>query len=305
VSALFATRFAWKRHGLVIRPTGEPWMVTHAMVPTPDRIGGSLYRLYFSGRDERNRSHVSYAVIDLEDPTRVLETAPAPCLSPGELGTFDDNGVTPSCLIRDGREQRLYYIGWDPGSTVRVHLFGGLAVSVDGGRTFVRWSRAPILERTREDPFLNTAPWVIREDDGWRMYYVAGLGWDAPDAPRYHIRTATSHDGRSWLRTGQVCLDLRGPEETALARPYVIRDRGVFRMWLSHRGDTYRIGYAESADGVTWIRDDAHGGLDVSTSPFEDRMIEYAAVVPHRGSYVMFYNGNDYGREGAAVAISE
>jgi hypothetical protein len=280
-------------------------MRTHAMVPTPDRMEGSLYRVYFSGRDDRNRSHVAYAVIDLEHPTRIVEMAPAPCLAPGDLGCFDDNGVTPSCLVRAGDEQRLYYIGWNPGSTVRVHLFAGLATSSDGGRTFARWSRAPILERTREEPFLNTAPWVIPNGTGWRLYYVAGIGWDAPDRPRYHIRTATSEDAISWHRAGQICLDLRGPQETNLARPYVVREGGVYRMWLSHRGGAYRIGYAESTDGVTWIRDDAWGGLDISGSGFDDEMVEYAAVVPHRGGHVMFYNGNDYGREGVAVATSE
>lgn len=305
MSELFTTRFAWRRHGLVIRPSGRPWMTSHAMVPTPDRIEGSTYRIYFSGRDAQNRSHVAYAVIDLERPTQVLEMADRACLEPGELGCFDDSGVTPSCLVRDGEEQRLYYIGWNPGSTVRVHLFGGLAISGDGGRTFARWSRAPIIERTREDPFLNTAPWVIRDGRGWRMYYVAGLGWDAADLPRYHIRTATSDDGRSWRRLGQVCVDLRDARETNLARPYVIHDGGVYRMWLSHRGTAYRIGYAESTDGLSWVRNDAHGGLDVSVSGFDDEMVEYAAVIPHKGGYVMFYNGNDYGREGVAVATSE
>src|SRR3546814_19574077 len=66
----------------------------------------------------------------------------------------------------------LYYIGWNPGSTVRMHLFGGLAVSTDGGRSFERASRAPVIERCAVNPYLNTAPFVLHEDGNWRMYYV-------------------------------------------------------------------------------------------------------------------------------------
>ena len=304
MTSLFQTRFRWRKRGLVIRPTGSAWMLTHAMVPTPDHLGGSLYRIYFSGRDERNRSHIGYAIVDLDRPDRA-EVHPGAVLAPGELGCFDDNGVTPSCLVRDGTEQLLYYIGWNPGSTVRVHLFGGLAVSSDDGRTFARWSRAPILERTREDPFLNTAPWVVRTEHEWRMYYVAGLGGTDRDSPRYHIRTATSTNGRTWIRSAEVALDFAEPGETALARPYVIRDRSLWRMWFSYRRGTYRIGYAESVDGSRWIRDDAIGGLDVSADGFDDEMVEYAAVIPHRGGYAMLYNGNEYGREGIGIAISE
>ena len=65
-------------------------------------------------------------------------------------------------------EIALYYIGWNPGSTVRVNLFGGLAISKDNGKSFERWSEAPILERTKTDPFLNTAPWVVKNENKYK-----------------------------------------------------------------------------------------------------------------------------------------
>ena len=33
--------------------------------------------------------------------------------------------MTPSCLIDLGQGEKALYIGWNPGSTVRMHLFGG------------------------------------------------------------------------------------------------------------------------------------------------------------------------------------
>ena len=297
----------WRKLGLVIRPNDRLfWAQTHCMVPTPYHLGSGLVRVFFSGRDAWNRSHIGHATVDLNRNGRVVDYSPVPVLSPGALGCFDDNGVTPSCVVDlQNGAIGLYYIGWNPGSTVRMHLFGGLAISLDGGMTFERWSRAPILERSRTDPYLNTAPWVVHDVVGYRMFYVSGHEWLHKDQPRYNIKTATSLDGNNWQREGHVCIDFRDENEHALARPYVLREGGLWRMWFSYKGMNYRIGYAESYDGLTWKRMDNLAGIDVSRCGFDSDMIEYGAVLKHEGRYFMFYNGNNYGFEGIGLAVSE
>ena len=301
---MFEAPIRWRKRGLIIRPDPRRWwMRTHAMLPTPAPLGDGLYRIYFSGRNDRNQSHIGWALIDIAEPERVLDVSVEPVLAPGALGCFDDNGVSPSCVVKVDGRTFLYYIGWNPRSTVRMSLFGGLAISDDDGKTFERWSRAPIIERCRTDPYLNTAPFVLPGAAEWRMYYVSGVGWDDPDTPRYNIKTAVSDDGRHWRRDGRVCIDFAAPAEKALARPYVLRENGVYKMWFAHKGRAYRLGYAESEDGVTWHRRDELAGIDVSNEGFDSDMIEYAAVVSHDGAKFMFYNGNDYGRDGIALAV--
>jgi predicted GH43/DUF377 family glycosyl hydrolase len=273
------------------------------MVPTPEKITKSIYKIYYSGRDMENRSHIGFAILDLSEPIRVLEYANEPIVSPGDLGCFDDNGVTPSCVIDINGAKYLYYIGWNPGSTVRVHLFGGLAISRDGGKTFNRWSRAPVVERSRTDPFLNTAPWVVPYKDQYRMYYVSGTGWQNQDLPRYNIKIGFSDDGKEWQREGHVCIDFADASENALARPYVIFEEGVWKMWFAHKGEAYRLGYAESEDGLVWERNDECVGLTVSKGGFDSEMVEYAAVLKHNGRRYMFYNGNNYGHDGIGLAV--
>ncbi len=275
------------------------------MTPTPEDLGGGWVKIYFSGRNADNQSHIGWAVIDLAEPTKVQEVSAEPVLAPGPLGRFDDNGVTPSCVVNVGDEKRLYYIGWNPGSTVRVHLYGGLAVSDDGGKTFRRWSNAPVLERVHVDPYLNTAPWAVEADDGWYLYYVSGTEWVHKDLPRYNIKMATSDDGLTWQRDGHVCIDFADGSENALARPYVVRTGDRWQMWFSHKGEAYRIGYAESDDGRTWARRDELAGIDVSPDGFDSEMIEYAAVVTHGDQRFMFYNGNNYGFGGIGLAVQE
>lgn len=275
------------------------------MVPTPHMLGDGLIRVYFSGRDDFNCSNIGFAVLDLNENGKILEYSTAPILTCGELGCFDDNGVSPSCVIEIDGKLHLYYIGWNPGSTVRVHLFGGLAISDDDGNTFQRWSRAPIIERCSTDPFLNTAPWVVRVEDEYRMYYVSGCGWIHKDLPRYNIKLARSRDGKVWQRDGHICIDFMNDSENALARPYVIFENGVWKMWFAHKGDTYRLGYAESLDGLMWERRDHLAGISVNFSGFDSDMIEYATVVKHAGRRFMFYNGNNYGVDGIGMAIEE
>lgn len=297
----------WRKLGTVIRPDKRLfWAQTHCMLPTPQSLGGGLVRVFFSGRDSLNRSHIGHATVDLNQDGRVVDYTADPVLAPGALGCFDDNGVTPSCVVDlPNGELGLYYIGWNPGSTVRMHIFGGLAISRDQGKTFQRWSRAPILERNRTDPYLNTAPWVVPDGDGYRIFYVSGHEWLHKDLPRYNIKTGTSTDGKNWVREGRVCLDFRDETEHALARPYVLKEDGLWRMWFSYKSSDYRIGYAESRDGLDWERLDYLAGIDVSPSGSDSEMIEYGAVVRHDGRLFMFYNGNNYGVDGIELAVEQ
>ena len=299
--------FKWNKKGLIIKPNKSLyWSKTHAMVPTPQIIDDGLVKIFYSGRDQFNRSHIGYSVVDLKRNCTVIESSQTPLLSPGELGCFDDNGVTPSCVINlKNNAIGLYYIGWNPGSTVRMHIYGGLAISKDGGQTFDRWSRAPILERNRTDPYLNTAPWVVKDGNQYRIFYVSGKEWLNKDTPRYNIKTATSLDGLNWDRKGQVAIDFKNKDEDALARPYVVKEENIWKMWFSYKGGNYKIGYAESSDGEHWVRLDNKAGIDLSSSDFDSEMIEYAAVVSYKSKKYMFYNGNNYGYDGIGLAISE
>ena len=74
-------------------------------------------------------------------------------------------------------------------------------------------------------------------------------------------------------------------------------------MWFSYKSTDYRIGYAESLDGLTWERLDHLSGIDVSSSGFDSEMIEYGAVVRYYGQRFMFYNGNNYGYDGIGLAV--
>ena len=62
----------------------------------------------------------------------------------------------------------------------------------------------------------------------------------------------------------------------------------------TNKDRTYRIGYAWSKDLTDWERNDGKAGIDISKEGWDSEMIEYAAVIPFKDKYYMFYNGNNY-----------
>jgi hypothetical protein len=298
---------AWRKRGLLIAPRADhAWAAVHTMLPVPSPLAGAdgTHRIYLTGRGGDGRGAIGWCDVDLA-LGQAHTLAAAPVLRAGELGAFDDSGVSSSAVVEHGGRLYLYYTGWTKGVTVPFYVFLGLAVSDDAGLTFHRHSRAPILERSNVDPFLTGHPSVIVENGTWRMWYVSCSSWRLVDgAPRhyYHVRYAESPDGVAWRRTGHVCIDYADEAEYAIARPWVMRDGGGYRMWFSHRGGRYRIGYAESADGLAWTRCDGGAGIDVSAEGWDSESIEYPCVLPYEGREYMLYNGNGYGRTGIGLA---
>lgn len=296
----------WHKQGLIFAPPSDlPWMRSHAALPFA-QPRGRYHRIYFSGRDERGRARVGFFDIDLTAPQQIVQAGVAPLLELGALGTFDDNGTTMSWLTTHQGRHYLYYSGWTLGQTVPFFFYVGLARSSDDGTTFQRVSPAPILGRSEADPYLTASPCVLVEQGHWRMWYVSCVGWRMVEgAPRhyYHIKYAESDDGIHWRRDGRVCIDFQDEHEYAIARPCVVRDPDMYRMWYCYRGDRYRIGYAESPDGLVWQRKDEQAGIDVSSEGWDSEMLAYPHVFDHEGQRYMLYNGNDYGKTGIGLAV--
>jgi hypothetical protein len=282
----------------------------HAALPCTDIDGEGAVDLYYSPRDGDGRAHVAVARLDAPAVNGALSVAglqAEPVLDPGELGSFDESGVTVSCVVRRQESTFLYYTGWTLGRTVPFYFYVGLAIRGGDGRDFERFSLGPLLERNEVDPFLTASPWVLVEDSGlWRMWYVSCCGWRLREgAPqhRYHIRYAESDDGVRWRREGRVCIDFHDDGEYAFSRPCVVRDVDRYRMWFSARGEHYQLGYAESRDGLTWDRMDGQAGLSTSSEGWDSEMIAYPSVLDREDQRYLLYNGNGYGRSGIGYAI--
>jgi hypothetical protein len=297
---------SWKKIGQIYCPLDQnEWMYSHASVPIAEHIKGDVFKIYFSSRNKDNQSFTGYLLIDITRPQEILALSDSPVIAPGALGEFDDSGAMATWLAHHDGKRFLYYIGWNLGLTVPFRNSIGLAIS-EHNEEFKRYAQGPIVDRSITEPHFVASCCVLPDHDKWRMWYLSCTEWrirNGRPEHRYHIKYAESNDGVSWIRKGIVAIDYSGDSEYAISRPSVIRDGDCWKMWFSHRGYSYRIGYAESLDGIHWQRLDADCQIDVSESGWDSEMIEYPFVFDHNGSRYMFYNGNGYGKTGFGLAV--
>lgn len=299
----------WTKCGVLLAPScAADWCTTH-VGPSFVTLHGGNPELFVTGRDSNNCSHIG--VYELNWTSRelsVTQSSARRVFSPGDLGTFDESGVSYPWIVHHEGCLFMYYVGWVAGGRTRFQNYTGLAISDDGGTTFRRALNVPILDRTQEEPFGSGSCAVWLDDDGWKMIYTSFEPWigDGPKArPCYRLKEALSDDGISWRRTGRIVIDFAGPDEHIIGKPMVLKDRDVTRLWYSHRGTSYRIGYAESTNGRDFVRMDERVGIDVSPSGWDSEMIEYAFVFDHNGDRFMIYNGNNFGKTGLGYARLE
>jgi len=298
----------WKKLGVLFCPESNyDWMWSHSSNPVVEALEDSLYRIYFSCRDKANRSSIGYFEFDIRYPEKLLFLSKNPLVSPGRPGLFDDSGASMGSLVSFGTKKYLYYTGWNLSVLVPWRNSIGLSVSNGKKLEFIKYSVAPVIDRSEIDPYSVSYPWVIYDENIWKMWYGSNLHWGENHQDMEHvIKYAQSIDGIHWDRKGDIAIPLQLPGEWGVSKPCVLKENGIYRMWYSsRRGDTYRIGYAESSDGIRFIRKDDVVGIDVSRSDWDSQMIEYPCVFDHNNQRYMLYNGNGYGRTGVGWAVLE
>ncbi|WP_456399945.1 hypothetical protein [Persephonella sp.] len=302
----------WIKKDLIFSPKKfrNSWIYSHAYIPTPYFISENVIRIFVAFWDKEKVGRIGFVDIDAENPQKILRVSEKPSLDIGEPGTFDDNGIAPVSIVDEANHIRLYYFGFQICKKIRYYLLSGLAVSKDRGVSFKRLSKTPILERSNDEYFLRSAPFVLKENNLYKMWYVAGSEWievNGKQVPKYNIRYLESKDGINWGEKGIICIDFQNDDEHGFGRPWILKDGNLYRMFYSirTRPKGYRLGYAESKDGINWIRKDDEIGIDVSEEGWDSKTICFSAVVRYKDRVYMFYNGNNFGEDGFGYAILE
>jgi predicted GH43/DUF377 family glycosyl hydrolase len=295
----------WRKLGHVYVPPGtKDWARSHAANPVAEHLTDDVFRIYFSTRDDQNRSSIGFIEIDLNRPQQILRESDEPVLSPGELAMFDDSGVSIGCIVPIGERRYLYYMGWHLTVTVPWQNTLGLAVSDGPGQAFVRHSKFPIVGLNEVDPYTISYPWVVRENGKFRMWYGSNVQWGPQKRDMRHlIKYAESADGIRWTRENIVAIDFDSAGEYAICKPCVRKTGDSYHMWFCARGEAYRIYAAESKDGVQWTRTDQ--ALGPSEAGWDSLMVEYPFVFDHKGSRYMLYAGSGFGSTGFGLAVLE
>lgn len=301
----------WENLGRIFRPRRlHEKLQTHAANPTALLLTNEKVRIYFNSRSADQRSSIGWVVFNLNKlKAGPLEICKKPVLEPGKPGLFDDSGVSVSCLIWQGDVLFLYYVGWNLGKTVPWRNSIGLAISHDGGLNFKKYSDAPILDRSEIDPYSLSYPWILKyKSKKMLMYYGSNLSWGEQgkkDQIIHTIKIATSSNGIQWTPLKKIIFKFQNKYEVALARPCVIKDNGIYKMWFSSKKKFYKIEYAESKNGFSWYKKSATKSIGKTRENWASKSVEYPCVFKALGKKWMLYNGNNYGKSGFGIAVND
>jgi predicted GH43/DUF377 family glycosyl hydrolase len=243
-------------------------------------------------------------------------------LDNGAPGSFDEVLTYRPFVLHDGALYRMWFNGSSkpfncPTGTLADNRRIGYAESADG----VHWTKhydgagpggsvLPLGPAGAIDAQQVGYVWVLKDDAEYKMYYSAN------DAGNFwRVALAVSTDARTWTKVpgklpGGAILDLGslGSFDVACAyQPSVVKERSqLYRMW--YRGcegpgpfggpSRGTIGYAESNDGITWVKipqPGTHGAALVQGAPgsFDSGGLTTPSVSFDGMTWSMYYAGFD------------
>lgn len=277
--------FRWEvRPEPVLSRGPDAWDSSDALNPSVVRFGGEFLNLYsgFDGRTWHTGLARSADGFVWQKAGKVLSPDPATW----EGGYIAANG---SALVRAGRVWYWY----QSRSPARI----GLATSPDARQ----WRKEP-------DSVLGLGPigsWdemgvgdpsVIEAGASLYLFYV---GMDR--ARRQRLGVARSEDGVHWTKLlANPILEI-GPDgafdENGLGEPAVWASNG--RYWMLYTGrdrhENRRIGLAESANGVSWVRS-ARAPVLSGEQAWDGKVVCDPTVAPGTGGWHVWFGGGDVAR---------
>lgn len=185
------------------------------------------------------------------------------------------------------------------------------------------WTKDPNNPVLRRDTVFANLPndiyaisdcWVLKDGATYKMWYTGGgLNYPTDTELRSRICYATSSDGVNWDKyAGNPVLDVSyngAWDSLGVETVSVIIDADApagqrYKMWYAGQYFNeyrYEIGYAYSADGISWTK---HGSpvLQVgSASGWDNAFLEGPSVVKDGNTYKMWYCGYDVTVNGSST----
>ncbi|MCK4758046.1 MAG: hypothetical protein KAS67_06325, partial [Thermoplasmata archaeon] len=189
---------------------------------------------------------------------------------------YDSTHVRFPYVLKEDGIYKMWYSGYE-GSTYNIIY----ATSGDGHN----WNKQGIVLSPGGvyDSVSLSQPYVLNDEGTYKMWYS---GYDGTNN---RILYATSADGIAWTKQTMV-LDIGGLQESAdVISPCVLIEDGFYKMWYNGRdgGSNWRIFYATSVDGITWVKQGLV--MDYGASTPELNGVIHPKVIKVDGIYYMWY----------------
>jgi predicted GH43/DUF377 family glycosyl hydrolase len=205
---------------------------------------GNLYRLYFGGYSSLTQKW-SVGMATSTDRIHWSKLA-SPVLTGGGTGSWDVNGVSQPCVVKESEGQ---YKMWYGGSTNQSTTAIGFATSTDGV-VWEKYSGNPILVPSSNLPwesYLLSDPRVVKVGSTYHMFYFG-----ANNSSLYQIGYASSENGTQWERySGNPVIRVGESgswDDYTLSAHWVMWKDSSFMVWYAGRTSEgiFQLGYATS-----------------------------------------------------------
>ncbi len=201
---------------------------------------GGLYKMWFSGGSS-TVWQTGYATSTNGVDWEVYDSNPV--LAAGGGGAWDEGEADGPTIINDSGTYKMWYHGCN-GDYSQCAI--GYATSADG----IAWTKHPgnpVLTGTvgAWDEDFVFWPQVIKNGATYEMWYHANgqFGY------------ATSSDGIAWTKYAGNPVMTEGFDGGGLRGLSIWLEGGLYQMWFGNvAGPVRTIGYAESANGITWTQ---------------------------------------------------
>jgi predicted GH43/DUF377 family glycosyl hydrolase len=282
---------------------------THTQFPVSIRLKDKV-RIFFSKRDNNNRSQPFFIDLDPSNLSRVIYEQKKPILKFGKPGMFDDAGVMPTSIIKYKKLYYMYYIGWTTRKNIPYSNYIGLATSKNC-KNFKKYSNIPLFNLSKKEPYYTASLQVIKKGIFYGAY-LSCIGWKKINnlyEPIYDVKMSTSKDLINWKRDGRSILKLKKKEGGICPSDFVKINKKYF-IFYSYRNaknfrtstkDSYKLGLAFTQNFKTWKRFDKLKIITKKNS-WNNDMQCYPSVLIEDKTINIFYNGNGFGKSGIGLA---
>lgn len=231
-----------------------------------------------------------------------------PVVKKGDPPSYDFINVADCWVLFDEGKYKMWYTaGGAVAPNPDFHNSIAYATS-DDGINWVKYDNNPVLDISPDawDSLGIETVTVIVDDSApaafrYKLWYAGQTFNDY----RYEIGYAYSPDGINWTKQPGAVLTVGSATEwdnCFLEGPTVIKEDGQYKMWYAgfdcevngqSTDGKVNIGYATSADGITWTKHANNPVFTTTTSAWDAVTVQDPTVIKHNGLYHMWYGGVD------------
>lgn len=216
-------------------------------------------------------------------------------LEKGGPDSFEDEGVGFPCVLQIDEVYHMWYAG--------IGSVWGMSIAHATSENGITWTKDPenpVLEKGLEDSWERDyvyLPKVLYVDGVFHMWYVGAI-MNESESMGY----ATSTDGSTWTKHEGNPLGRIGGDSDwdagKMGSGGMYHDGEKFHSWYSASSSTssnFKMGYATSADGITWVRESDMPVMDHGEpGDWDYPRTQPSAVVHENGQKHIWYSGGDF-----------